>query len=183
MLGKRRKKKEDVVKRCFAIAIMTILLSSSVLWAQGESVLAPEIKKNSFGLGLGVPYGVLGANLDVNVAPNLNLSAGIGTTVLAGIGYSFGLKYFFMPIERTFRPRISAYYGVNTVVEYIGGGDNESYVGINLGIGTQWMWGKTKSNGLDLDIIYIATTGLDAEEMGIEEPSKVKLSIGYRHAF
>ncbi len=176
-----------------SVIAMMVLLSSSVLWAQGEPISSSEMKKNSFGLGLGVPYGIFGANLDLNVAPNLNLSGGVGTTVFAGIGYNFGLKYFFTPIEQTFRPRISAYYGVNSMVlkEYIGWNkedEGESYTGISLGIGAQWMWGKTKSNGLDFDIIYLATSGIDVDELrdegfDVEEPGKVKISIGYRHAF
>ena len=117
-------------------SILIIFVLSSVIYSQEPSQVV--FKKNSFGVGLGIPYGILGGNIDINVAPNLNLSAGIGTTVLAGIGYSFGFKYFFMPIERTFRPRVSAYYGVNTAIEYIGGSkDNESFTGVNIGAGFQ----------------------------------------------
>ena len=51
--------------------------------------------------------------------------------------------------------------------------------------------GETKSNGLDIDIIYGATTGYDIDELTekygsrytIEELGKVKVSIGYRHSF
>jgi hypothetical protein len=150
-------------------------------------------KKNSFGLGLGIPYGALGVNIDINAGSNLNLSLGIGTTIFAGIGYNVGFKYFFTPIERTFRPRVSAYYGINAIVlkEYIGidkEDEGESYTGLSIGAGAQWMWGKTKSNGLDFDIIYIATTGYDVDKLkeegfDVEEYGKVKISIGYRHGF
>jgi hypothetical protein len=171
--------------------VMMILLSSSVLWAQGEPVLSPEMKLHSFGMGFGIPYGVLGANLDFNVAHNLNLTGGVGTTVLAGIGYNIGLKYFFTSVERSFRPRISAYYGVNAIVvkEYgYKDDEGESYTGISLGLGAQWMWGEAKSNGLDFDAIYIATSGYDIDELRaegfeVDEPGKVKVSIGYRRAF
>ncbi|MCK4427073.1 MAG: hypothetical protein KAW16_01165 [candidate division Zixibacteria bacterium] len=175
------------------IAMVMILLSSSMLWAQEPVESSAIFKKNSFGVGLGIPYGVLGANVDVNIASNFNLSAGVGTTVFAGIGYNIGLKYFFTPVERTFRPRVSGYYGVNSVVvkEYIGiakEDEGETYTGLSLGVGGQWMWGNTKSNGLDFDIIYIATSGLDVDELrdegfDVEEPGKVKISIGYRRAF
>ena len=181
-----------ITKHASVIAAV-ILLSSSVLWAQGSASSSGMVKKNSFGLGFGIPYGVLGINLDVNVAPNLNLSAGVGTTVLAGVGYNFGIKYFFIPIERKFRPRISAYYGVNSMLvkEYIGidkEDEGEAYLGLSVGIGAQWMWGKTKSNGLDFDIMYLATSSLDVDELrkegfDVEESGKVKFSIGYRHTF
>jgi hypothetical protein len=173
---------------------MMALWSLPALCAQPDSLSSPELKKNSVGLGFGIPYGILGGNLDINVAPNLDLSAGIGAAASAGVGYSFGLKYFFTPIERTFRPRISAYYGTNTAVEattitfYSSSTEKKTYSGLNLGLGAQFMWGETKSNGLDFDIIYIATTGLDLEEwrdrgFTVEEPGKVKFSIGYRHGF
>jgi hypothetical protein len=186
------------MKHVTIIAMMMILLSS-VLWAQKDSVSSSKMKKNSIGLGFGIPYGILGVNLDINVATNLNLSGGVGTTILAGIGYNLGLKYFFIPIEQTFRPRVSAYYGTNTVSEVprIGtfgsfsvssGKETKSYSGLNLGIGAQLMWGETKSNGLDFDIIYLATTELDIEELRdegfvIEDPGNVKIAIGYRYAF
>ena len=184
------------MKRVSIIAVMMILLSSSVLWAQGESVSSPEMKKSSFGLGFGIPYGTLGLNLDINIVHNLNLSAGVGTTIFAGIGYNFGLKYFFTSIKQTFRPRVSSYYGVNAMtakkspttgeIE-----DGKSYIGFSPGVGAQWMWGKTKSNGLDLDIIYLATTGgyndavekLREEGFTVTETGKVKIAIGYRWAF
>ncbi|MFC2083539.1 hypothetical protein ACFLS9_00635 [Bacteroidota bacterium] len=163
-------------------SILIISILSSVIYSQDSSQVV--LKKNSFGFGFGIPYGILGGNIDINVVPNLNLSAGIGSTILAGIGYSFGIKYFFMPIEQTFRLRVSAYYGTNAAIEYSGDSkDNESFAGLNLGVGFQMMWGETKSNGLDFDIIYIATTGLDAKEEGVEEPVKVKISLGYRHGF
>ena len=176
------------------VAVVTIfLLVSSVAWAQEPSTDNSSLKKNSFGLGLGIPYGVLGGNVDVNIAPNLNLSIGLGTTILAGVGYNVGIKYFFAPIDRTFRPKVSAYYGINSAVlkEYYGidkEDEGEAYAGFSIGGGAQWMWGETKSQGLDLDIIYIATTGYDADELreegfDVEELGRAKISIGYRRAF
>ena len=52
----------------------------------------------------------------------------------------------------------------------------------------QWLWGKTKWGGLDFDIIFIATSGLDVDKLrdegfNVEEPGKFKIFIGYRHAF
>ena len=180
------------MKCTIVITTVIFLLLPSVVWTQETSPDTSLLKKNSFGLGLGIPYGILGVNVDINAASNLNLSAGVGTTILAGIGYNVGLKYFFTPIEKTFRPRVSAYYGINSMVlkEYGSGKEDEGevYTGLSIGIGAQWMWGEDKSKGLDFDIIYIATTGFDVEELkkegfAVEEYGKVKISIGYRHAF
>lgn len=155
--------------------------------------IQPKIKKNSYGLGLGIPYGIEGLNLDVNVAPNLNLSGGLGTTRVAGIGYNFGFKYFFTPIDMTFRPRVSAYYGVHSVLvtHYIGidkEDEGDRYTGLSLGIGVQWMWGKFKLGGLDFDIMYLATSNFDIDKLNAEgfdvgEKDKIEISIGFRYAF
>ena len=181
------------MKHVSVILVMIIFLLSSVSWAQESATNSGMLKRNSYGFGFGIPYGVLGANLDLNASPNLNLSAGLGTTILAGIGYNVGVKYFFTPIEKTFRPRISAYYGVNAAVEktYIGiskEDEQETYAGLSIGIGAQWIFGKTKMSGFDFDIIFIATTGLDIDELraegfNVSEPGKVKISIGYRRMF
>jgi len=65
------------------IAMIMILLSPSVLWTQENWRSPPKKQKDSFGLGYGIPYGILGLNLDINVTPtipipNLNLSGGAG---------------------------------------------------------------------------------------------------------
>ena len=161
----------------FLTAIIIIFILSSVIYSQESSQVV--LKKNSFGVGLGIPYGWLGGNIDVNVAPNLNVSAGIGTTILAGIAINFGFKYFIIPVERTFRPRVAAYYGVNGA----NFDDNENFSGVNLGVGFQLMWGKTKSNGLDFDIIFIATSSIYDEEEVEENTGNVGISLGYRHGF
>ena len=176
-------------------ALVGVLILFGVCTARSEGEFGTEdmYGKHSFGVGFGIQYGGIGANVDVNIARNLNATAGLGTTVFAGAGYSLGLKYFLTPLNRTFRPRIAAYYGVNGIIVkqhiFIDKDDEgESYTGLSLGIGAQWMWGETKANGLDFDIMYLATIGWDLDELRdeglrIDEPGKVKVSLGYRHAF
>ncbi|MCP3683715.1 MAG: hypothetical protein GY861_13610 [bacterium] len=187
------KSKEFVMGRTLIITIM-ILLLAGVSGAQELKTDIGMFKKHSFGVGFGIPYGIVGGNFDVNLAPNLDLSMGLGTTIFAGMGYNFGLKYFLTPVDRTFRPRVSAYYGTNAMVAvetsgyYASTQEGESYKGLTLGFGSQWMWGKSKSNGLDLDIMFIATSGLNIDDLkkqgyDVNEPGKVKISIGYRRGF
>jgi len=152
----------------------------------------PTPKKNSVGLGLGIPYGGVGVNLNVNLVSNLYFTAGVGTTVLASAAYCVGVKYFFTPAPRSFRPRASAYYGITTIVEKQypqGKTEDDTYAGIVLGRGSQWMWGQSRSNGFDFDLLYIAQSNFDPDELRAEgfiparEPGDFKISIGYRHAF
>ncbi|MBN2709507.1 MAG: hypothetical protein JXR46_10730 [Calditrichaceae bacterium] len=172
-----------------SIIFILILFLTSFAWPQETSSEVYETKKNSFGFGLGIPYGVLGGNVDINMAPQLNVSIGIGSSIVAGIAYNAGLKYFLNTIEHSFRPRLSAYYGINAISSIAD--HEETYTGFSLGFGAQWMWGNTKSNGLDFDVIYIVSTGYDIDELRteygsrymIEEYGSVKFSIGYRRAF
>ena len=154
--------------------MVIIMISSSLLCAQEPA--ASSEKKNTFGVGFGIPYGGLGGNIDFNVAENFYVTGGVGTT-FKGVLYNFGVKYFFTPIGDKIRPRISAYYGVNTIEERIGWGGTtwKHHRGVSIGIGVQRMWEK---NGLDLDLIIVAYTPL---EVGAR--NRVKVSFGYRRAF
>lgn len=167
-----------------------LFLLSLEVQAQDAASTPQTIKESKVGVGIGfgIPYGILGVNVDFVVAPNLNLTAGLGTSTV-DLGYSFGAKYFFSDVSHSFRPRILALYGTNAVLWDASGWDNDkSYTGLSLGAGAQWMWGESKSNGLDFDIIFIATTGLDVNDLKnqgiiVDEPGKIKFSIGYRHMF
>jgi hypothetical protein len=185
------------MKRFVTIAIL-ILIVASFIHADDAEARRSRSRRfgntsavSSYGLGLGIPYGVLGCNVDREIAPNLHLTGGIGTTILAGVGYNAGLKYYLVPPGQSFRPRVSAYYGINSMV-YVEGPwgyeESESYTGLTLGVGAQWMWGKTQSNGIDFDIMYIATSSWDLDELErygieVEEPGNIKISIGWRHAY
>ncbi len=176
------------MKRVYVIAII-ILLLSSVLWAQETVPPSDELKRNSIGLGFGIPYGGLGVNLDLNIIQNLNLSAGVGHTMLEGFGYNAGLKYFLCSAEKKYRPKVSAYYGINSIIEtdYEDSGESktESFTGFSFGVGLQIMLGKNKIHGFDYGIIFIATSDYEKhyEEAHLDELSRVSISFGYRFSF
>jgi len=170
-----------------------ILLSFSINVAAQDFITERKPPSGrTFGVGLGIPYGVVGVNVDFKIEDHVNLSAGIGSTVFAGVGYSLGMKYFITSPESTVRPRLSAFYGTNYVFvkEYYGtdrDDEGETYNGLTIGVGLLFMMGESKSNGFDIDLMYIATTSFDAEEKRSEgfvfdESNDVKFSIGYRHA-
>lgn len=162
---------------CIQAVLLVILILSSTL-------VASDTKEHSFGLGLGIPYGVIGINLDQKLFYNLYASVGTGRALSIGPSYSLGMKCFFNSVEYSFRPRFSAYFGTNGYDE----DKDESYTGFSLGLGFQYMYGKSKSNGFDIDIIYIAKSGLDfnflrGEVFGVEhKDGNLSISIGYRHA-
>jgi len=133
----------------------------------------------SVGAGFGVPYGTLGINLEINLLPYLSLSGGLGTTVYAGVGWSAGARGYFRKPGPMWRPRISAFYGINAVyAEDLGNPNNKSYPGVTIGLGQMILW---KRHGFDLDIMYVVNSRIDNEHP--EDYSKVKINIGYRFAF
>jgi len=162
-------------------------------------------KHGSIGAGLGIPYGILGLNLDLNLIEYLTLSAGIGTTLFSDKpGYSIGGRLYLASAEKTWRPRISAFYGT------IGGiqityyydeyyepsiepfsSDAEVFYGPIVGIGISSYWGQRKNYGIDIDLIYILDNKVAkrAEEMESEgyimegSYGSVKFSFGVRYAF
>jgi hypothetical protein len=130
------------------------------------------------GVGFGIPYGTLGFNLEFNLVPYLSLTGGLGTTIFTGVGYNIGLKGYLRKPGPVWRPRISAYYGINGLsAEDFNHPDNEKYSGITAGLGQIFLW---QQHGFDLDLMYIVTSGLWDEQ---EEGGRIKISIGYRYAF
>lgn len=166
--------------------VILLLLLTIPLQAQENFQEPQTYKVNTIGAGLGIQYGVLGVNVDINVAPNLNLTGGIGTAIV-GLGWNIGAKYFFLDVSKAFRPRVMALYGTNSVLQVVNASSyDKSYTGLSIGVGAQYMWGESRTSGIDFDIMFLATTGLDVNELRnsgiiVDEPGKVKISIGYRH--
>lgn len=158
--------------------------------ATGQEVITTRepVRKHSLGAGIGIPYGIFGLNLSMNVLYNLDVSAGIGTTYYAGVGYSLGFKYFFTRPEEIFRPRVSAFYGTNNVLYFKDNKDeNRSYSGLNIALGAQLIWPATR-NGFDFDVFYKATSRLNVNELrnqglDVKKPKNVGISLGFRRAF
>jgi hypothetical protein len=133
----------------------------------------------SVGAGFGVPYGTLGVNLEINALPYLSFSGGLGTTIYAGVGWSVGARGYFRKPGPVWRPRISAFYGINSVyAEDLGNPNNKSYPGLTVGIGQIVLW---KRHGFDLDLMYVVNSQIDKEHP--EDYSKIKINVGYRFAF
>ncbi len=185
-------------RRNISVGAFCIILffAISFLIAQEGDIAPCRTKRHSIGVGFGIPYGFFGLNLDINLAPNLNITGGVGTSIIAGMAYNAGLKLFLVPSTWSFRPRISGYYGTNTIVmitEFIWIFTTEeckTYTGTSVGFGAQWMLGKTRTHGVDFDILYIVSSNFDVIKL-LEQGYYVqdegrngpKFSIGYRYAF
>jgi hypothetical protein len=177
-----------------------LILIIAVIAISIQSINAQVAKTGSIGVGIGVPYGVFGINGEVAVHPNFSLSAGIGTTIFAGMGYAFGARAYLFPAEKKWRPRVSMHYGVNSMIavsENKSGvstiSDGKSFTGLSIGIGTLAMFGERRKSGFDFEIVYLATTGGMKDEIDkmndsrdyehIDMPGKIKVMLGYRFGF
>jgi hypothetical protein len=172
------------------LVVLGLVLTTLVLWS--SAVLAGEVGKNSWGVGIGIPYGIMGVNVDCNVMPYMDLSVGLGTNLVDDFAYNLGAKVYLASPEKHFRPRLSCYYGINTVVtdEDCFGieTDSTNYKGVSLGIGANVSWGQTGRHGLDFDLIYIASTEADIDQLKAEGYDTsgldgIKISLGYRRRF
>lgn len=141
-------------------------------------------KIGSIGAGYGIGYGILGVNLEINTFPGLALTAGLGTALFFDYAYAVGAKWYFLPSAKNWRPRISVYYGTNTlvIVDDLESGTEYAYtaVGVTTGIGIQRMWGDAKRNGIDFDLLFVVSTTATEK---VETWNRFKLQTGYRFAF
>ncbi len=174
--------------KTFTLILAIVALSFTTLNAQ-------IAKTGSIGIGLGVPYGVLGINGEIAVHKNFSLSAGLGSTLIAGLGYAVGARAYLNPPEKKWRPRISLHYGINSMVAVQENSgdlpkDGKKFSGLTLGIGTLAMFGEKRKSGFDFEIAYLATTGGLKDEIDkmnasgvyeqIDMPGKIKIILGYR---
>lgn len=149
----------------------------------------------SIGMGFGIPYGVLGLNLDIKLYDLLYLTGGIGTGIFVTPMYNVGSKIFLRSGNYKWRPRLSGYYGTTAmlVIDDYSSNIKESCSGITAGIGQQWALGITKTWGIDFDILYIIDNRefnkrkQELEDDGyvfdFKATGNVKISFGLRYCF
>lgn len=176
------------MKKIAGLIVLSLSLGmSSALFAHGS--------KGSLGTGIGFQYGLLGVNLDLKVTDNLYATAGVGR-LLDITGWSVGAKYYFLDADRTWRPRAILLYGVNGALvkqSYFVDDEYESFTGISVGLGQSIAFGRSRTHGLDVDLLYRVTDGglsdrfdeLEDEGYDVKnnEGGSVFLSIGYRFNF
>ena len=180
------------MKRIAVILLLVFLLQASGLFADDLDLVEPsEMPNNSVASGAGIPYGGLGGNLELRIVSGLRFSTGLGSMLCAGVGWSLGLRYYPVGSTSHFSPRVSVYYGTNSVLEKmnLSNGETrcETHIGTTIGAGTEIFFGRAKRHGLDFEILYIAdydsTIDKAIERISNEDQnSRFKISLGYRFA-
>lgn len=161
------------------IVIALSFLLSVTSYAESEE----DVAIGSYGIGLGIPYGLLGLNADIWMAENLDATFGFGIG-----GPALGGRYY--PFNGNNGPRLSLIYGPNSIIESTDCSgdyckdDYEVFRGLNAAIG----WGsRGGQSGFDLDLVMTLTDGgarerikeLEGKETTISESLGVRLSAGY----
>lgn len=152
------------------------------------SASIPGVMSPSLGLGLGIPYGYMGINIDYPVFRSVYLTAGLGS-VFKENSYMWNIGTNIYMINERFRPRISAYYGINTALKIVNSSTDKSYkqfTGVSLGGGFDAR--IFYRHGFDFNIFYIYSRSFDeaikqAQQSMIKiekQSSPVVFSIGYR---
>ncbi len=147
--------------------------------------IIPISKRGSVGLGLGMAYSFVGINLELPISQRIYFSGGFGSSVLAGLGYNLGMKYYIRNIGFTWRPRFSLHFGTVSAqrTESPDEVTNKIYQGTVIGIGQQWMFGDKKNIGLDFDIFYIVSREKNKDEFLNDIETPIIISIGFRIGF
>lgn len=146
-------------------------------------------RPHKISIGLEVPYGILGGNLDVE-KDRFAISGGLGCD-LAGLGWAVGGRVYLNKPADTFRLRASCFYGIVALVEkkkYSWWGHSEStyedYPGLAPSLGFEWRFGEDTS--FEFDLLYIIfdedkiKKELKEEGYAITEDfgSNIKISLG-----
>ena len=93
------------MRKCLTVFLVTIILLPGFANADNGE------KKYDFGLGVGLPYGRIGANGEYQVLENVGISLGIGSGRFDVAG-ALGANYYFNPSDNI-SYRLTVYYGVN----------------------------------------------------------------------
>lgn len=136
------------------------------------------------GLGMGIPYGGVGVNLEFSTllpgklgqrlhrCSSLLIGSGFSG---AGSAYSIGLRIYPMGKERSGRPRFGFHYGTVAIYEWWGG-ESSNIEGMALSAGLFYKIGRRWA--VDGDLIYIAHVfGWDQDDLD----SLIKISVGVRY--
>jgi hypothetical protein len=167
--------------------ILIIVLLTTLACARGKI-----LNDLNVGIGLEMPYGSFGTNINYMISRNNEVFVRYGTTILAGSAYNIGIRYYYVR-----RGRFALSYGTNGAIaisnKHISSNGNletyniveETHYGINIELG----YGD-KRKGWQVDLIYILTSTIyerideiEKNEMSASnnlDADKIKLSLGYK---
>jgi hypothetical protein len=157
-----------------------LLLSNSVMAEDGIQKVAGPVR---LGMGVGIPYGIFGLNLGLRLGDIMEATGGYGTAHNGFKGWAIGGRLY--PFQRpgTFRPRLSAFYGVvGIVTNRVSAKRNvtvDIFRGLALGVGFDGLFFVRHS--IDFDLFY--TDAVAPEKYKRNNQVRQFISIGYGYHF
>jgi hypothetical protein len=165
------------------LATMAIL----VFLTTGLTAAATTAGRDSYfgmGSGIGIPYGVIGVNFELNpylpgaesIADYLGISGGVGYCY-PGVGFAGGLHFYPIGRNTVVAPRLSAYIGT---VGYIQNYWSDDLIyGGTLGGGITWKLNPKLH--LELEVLLIGFIfGYDVSDLS---NGRIKFAIGLQRRF
>ncbi len=132
------------------------------------------------GLGIGIPYGGIGANAEMRLGRRFAATAGFGSMegepAAAG-----GVRFYPLGHDRQVNPRVSAYYGSVAIIDWgtFSSRGSNSDEGMAYGAGIEWQ--SSPNNSLDFELLYVDYVVRDGFTKTDE--SNIKLVLGYGWRF
>lgn len=180
-------------KTCFVIILIMATNDSF-----SDELIGSEIKNHvfDFGAGYGLDYGgLVGVKASYILPfPHISIFGAAGVQV-KGFGWNAGTTFHILPENNKylFRPNVKIMYGINRSTIVIGASKyDKMFTGFTPGVGFEFMFGRKKANGFDLDLnIPISSQKFtDHLEMIDNDPYigpmtmlPIAFSIGYHHEF
>ena len=185
------------MKRLLFVLLMisgiSVLAQESQYGNTTKSISNDEIRsKLDIGVGVGLYYGgFMGPVIQYAPLNHLGIFGSAGY-FFAGLGWQVGVTGYIMPKipKKPFRVFGTAMYGTNASI-YVNGANyyNKTYLGPSFGAGIEMRFGKSKRNGINVQILIpIRDTQYDDDlnivkndpSISIEsEPADFNISIGY----
>jgi len=133
----------------FIIGMIIFLLSFN---AYGDN-----LQRNSFGVGLGLHYGIIGISYDRFVTPTLAATFSAVSAITSDV-YNVGVKYYLQRKTAIFKPRLSVLPGNNAWINYDCAAvalvcSTDFYNGVTFGAGTAMAFGNQRRHIIDFDIV------------------------------
>ncbi len=150
------------------------LLLLLIIFGFATIALGAESDNVTGGPGLGIPYGIIGGNLEVGFLDYFAVCAGLGLSP-EGLGWCIGGRIYLAGSDSRVRPRLGYYRGIVGAVEYAWN-EYEDVKGNAAGLGMLIRINDRIS--IDGELIYIASWDYPDEE----PDSRYKISVGARFA-
>ncbi len=170
------------LKKRFLMFIVLLMPGISILFSQ-------SLSHYQIGIGGGLSYGGLGAQLAYKPTEQLGLFGSLGYN-LDAIGYNLGVKIY-APSEKKTSIYLTGMYGYNTVliVDAITMKSKTTYYGFSTGIGVEFKFKKRSFLSAEVLVPFRpqaykdATDDLRSINYEIQDPLPVAICIGYHLRF